>query len=104
MHAGVGELVLAVAAQVPNAAITSFTSIIINSFGFDTLGSQYLQIPGGAVQFLALIIGGWVCTKWPQTRCITMIVANTICIIGAALLVGLPDDNKVSCPLSNSTM
>lgn len=87
--------VLAVAAQVPNAAITSFTSIIINSFGFDTLGSQYLQIPGGAVQFLALIIGGWVCTKWPQTRCITMIVANTICIIGAALLVGLPDNNKV---------
>ncbi|KAL2272500.1 hypothetical protein FJTKL_06532 [Diaporthe vaccinii] len=86
--------VLAVAAQVPNAAITSFTSIIINSFGFDTLGSQYLQIPGGAVQFLALIIGGWVCTKWPQTRCITMIVANTICIIGAALLVGLPDNNK----------
>lgn len=90
--------VLAVAAQVPNAAITSFTSIIINSFGFDTLGSQYLQIPGGAVQFLALIIGGWVCTKWPQSRCITMIVANTICIIGAALLVGLPDDNKVRDP------
>lgn len=90
--------VLAVAAQVPNAAITSFTSIIINSFGFDTLGSQYLQIPGGAVQFLALIIGGWICTKWPQSRCITMIVANTICIIGAALLVGLPDDNKVRHP------
>lgn len=92
--------VLAVAAQVPNAAITSFTSIIINSFGFDTLGSQYLQIPGGAVQFLALIIGGWICTKWPQSRCITMIVANTICIIGAALLVGLPDDNKVRRPFN----
>ena len=88
--------VMAVGAQVPNSAITSFTSIIINGFGFDTLGSQYLQIPGGAVQFLALIIGGWVCTKWPQTRCITMIVANTICILGAALLVGLPDSNKVS--------
>lgn len=90
--------VLAVAAQVPNAAITSFTSIIINSFGFDTLGSQYLQIPGGAVQFLALIIGGWICTRWPQSRCITMMVANTICIVGAALLVGLPDDNKVRTP------
>ncbi|KAG8162776.1 hypothetical protein KVR01_007254 [Diaporthe batatas] len=86
--------VMAVAAQVPNAAITSFSSLIINGFGFDTLGSQYLQIPGGAVQFLALIIGGWICSKWPQSRCITMIVANTICIIGAALLVGLPDDNK----------
>jgi hypothetical protein len=24
-----------------------------------------------------------------------MIVANTVCIIGSGLLVGLPDDNKV---------
>lgn len=90
--------VMAIGAQVPNSAITSFTSAIIKSFGFDTLGSQYLQIPGGAVQFLSLILGGWLCTKWPRgSRCPTMIVANTICIIGAALLVRLPDSNKV-CP------
>ncbi|KAI0857280.1 allantoate permease [Xylaria cubensis] len=87
--------VMAIGAQVPNAAITSFTSLIIQSFGFDTLGSQYLQIPGGAVQFLSLILGGWLCTKWPRgSRCPTMIVANTICIIGAALLVRLPTENK----------
>ncbi|ETS74163.1 hypothetical protein PFICI_14029 [Pestalotiopsis fici W106-1] len=87
--------VMAVGAQVPNAAITSFTSLIVKSFGFDTLGTQYLQIPGGAVQFLALIIGGFVCTKWPNnSRCITMLVANTICILGAAMLVGLPSSNK----------
>jgi MFS family permease len=40
--------VMAVGAQVPNTAITQFTSIIVASFGFDTLGTQYLQIPGGA--------------------------------------------------------
>lgn len=88
--------IMAVGAQIPNAAITSFTSEIIGSFGFDTLGTQYLQIPGGAVQFLSILIGGWLCTRWPRgSRCPTMIVANTICIIGAALLVSLPDDNKV---------
>ncbi|KAI1109495.1 allantoate permease [Nemania sp. NC0429] len=87
--------VMAVGAQIPNSAITSFTSIIIGSFGFDTLGTQYLQIPGGAVQFLSLLLGGWLCTKWPRgSRCPTMIVANTICIIGAGLLVGLPNENK----------
>ena len=86
--------VMAVGAQVPNSALTSFTSIIVGTFGFDTLGTQYLQIPGGAVQFLALLAGGYICTKWPNTRCITMIVANSICIIGAGLLVGLPRDNK----------
>jgi hypothetical protein len=87
--------VMAVGAQVPNSALTSFTSIIVASFGFDTLGTQYLQIPGGAVQFLALLVGGYICTKWPNnTRCITMIVANCICILGAGLLVGLPSNNK----------
>lgn len=91
--------IMAVGAQIPNSAITSFTSIIVGSFGFDTLGTQYLQIPGGAVQFLALIAGGIICTKWPNnSRCITMIVANTICILGAAMLVGLPSSNKVRIP------
>ncbi|CAJ2504566.1 Uu.00g119600.m01.CDS01 [Anthostomella pinea] len=87
--------IMATGAQVPNSAITSFASAIIKSFGFDALGTQYMQIPGGAVQFLALIIGGWICTKWPRgTRCPTMIVANLICILGSALLVKLPDSNK----------
>ncbi|KAI1328667.1 allantoate permease [Xylariaceae sp. FL0255] len=87
--------VMAVGAQIPNSAITSFTSLIIASFGFDTLGTQYLQIPGGAFQFLSILIGGWICTKWPRgSRCPTMITANSICIVGAALLLKLPQDNK----------
>ncbi|KAH8432463.1 putative MFS transporter [Aspergillus melleus] len=89
--------IMAVGAQVPNSALTSFTSIIVKSFGFDTLGTQYLQIPGGAVQFLALLIGGIVATKYGDkfhSRSACMIVANTICIIGSGLLVGLPDSNK----------
>ncbi len=88
--------VMSVGAQIPNSALTSFASIIVASFGFDTLGTQYLQIPGGAVQFLALIGGGWLCTRWPKrSRCAAMVVANTICIAGSAMLVALPDDRKV---------
>ncbi|TVY45589.1 putative transporter [Lachnellula subtilissima] len=87
--------IMAVGAQVPNAALTSFTSIIVKSFHFDVLATQYLQIPGGAVQFLALLAGGFICTRYPRnSRCITMIVANSICILGAGLLVGLPTSNK----------
>lgn len=86
--------IMAIGAQVPNAALTSFTSLIIKSFGFGTLGTQYLQIPGGAIQFLSLLIGGIVCTRFPGLRCRTMIVANSICIIGSGLLVGLPASNK----------
>lgn len=47
------------------------------------------------MQFLALMAGGYICTKFPRnSRCITMIVANTICILGSGLLVGLPSSNK----------
>ena len=87
---------MAVGAQIPNSALTSFASQIIKGFGFDALGTQYMQIPGGAVQFLTLIAGGFICTHWPGMRCITMTIANLICIAGAALLVGLPDTNKVT--------
>ncbi|KAF9883259.1 hypothetical protein FE257_003815 [Aspergillus nanangensis] len=89
--------IMAVGAQVPNSALTSFTSIIVGSFGFDTLGTQYLQIPGGAVQFLSLLSGGFIATKFGHkfhARSACMIVANSICIIGSGLLVGLPDDMK----------
>ncbi|KAG9726480.1 MFS general substrate transporter, partial [Aureobasidium melanogenum] len=86
--------VMAVGAQVPNSALTSFTSIIVSSFGFDTLGTQYLQIPGGFIQFAALLGGGFICSRFPNSRCIVMITANCICIIGAAMLVGLPSSNK----------
>lgn len=68
--------------------------MIIKSFGVDTLGTQYLQIPGGAVQFVSLLAGSYICTHWPNARCLTMTVANAICIIGAALLVALPSHNK----------
>ncbi|KAK6442033.1 hypothetical protein LTR95_001745 [Oleoguttula sp. CCFEE 5521] len=86
--------VMAVGAQVPNSALTSFASLIVKGFGFDTLGTQYLQIPGGAVQFLSLLGGGFICSRFPNVRCITMIIANLICILGAALLVGLPASMK----------
>jgi hypothetical protein len=103
--------VMATGAQIPNAALTSvcfplhtvciartnraqFSSLIIKSFGVDTLGTQYLQIPGGAVQFLSLLAGGFICTHWPNSRCLTMTVANLLCIIGAAMLVALPASNK----------
>ncbi|KAL5115037.1 hypothetical protein ACEQ8H_007078 [Pleosporales sp. CAS-2024a] len=86
--------IMAIGAQIPNAALTSFSSLIIKSFQFDTLGSQYLQIPGGAVQFLSLMLGGWICTRFPNTRCIMMTMANLVCIVGSAMLVALPSSAK----------
>lgn len=54
-----------------------------------------MLIPGGALQFFGMLFGRWVATKWPGMRCAVMIVANSVCIVGSGLLVGLPADNKV---------
>jgi len=86
--------IMAVAGQIPTAAVTSFASINIASFGFGQLETQYMLIPGGAVQFFGMLFGGWVASKWRGMRCVVMVAANTICIIGSGLLVGLPDNNK----------
>ena len=88
--------IMAISGQVPTAAVTSFASINISSFGFDTLSSNYMLIPGGAVQLFGMLLGGWVATKWSGMRCVVMLVANSICIVGSGLLVGLPDSNKVN--------
>ncbi|KAL4889366.1 major facilitator superfamily domain-containing protein [Aspergillus ambiguus] len=91
------SFIIAVGAQIPNSALTTFTSIIVESFGFDTLGTQYLQIPGGAISFLSLLTGGIVATRFAtrfHARSICMIFANTACVVGSGWLVGLPDSNK----------
>ncbi|KAI5778269.1 MFS transporter [Geopyxis carbonaria] len=84
----------AIGAQIPNAALTTFGSLILKSFGFNTLETQYMQIPGGFVQFVGLISGGFICSRYPNVRCLTMTVANLLCITGAAMLVGLPDSAR----------
>ncbi|ORY66591.1 major facilitator superfamily domain-containing protein [Pseudomassariella vexata] len=92
-------LVMSIAAQIPNAAQTSFTSIVLETFGFDVLETQYMQIPGSVIQIVSLLASGYISSRFPNMRCVTMLVGNTICVICGAALVGLspgPDgtDNK----------
>ncbi|KAI1465077.1 MFS general substrate transporter [Daldinia caldariorum] len=82
--------VMAIAAQIPNAAQSSFTSIILETFGFDVLQTQYLQIPGNLIQFCSLLLSGWISSRFPNMRCAVMLVGNLICVACAAALVRLP--------------
>ncbi|KAH8819379.1 major facilitator superfamily domain-containing protein [Xylogone sp. PMI_703] len=81
--------VMAIAAQIPNAAQSSFTSIILETFGFNALQTQYMQIPGSVIQIVSLLISGYVSSKWPNLRCLTMLVGNLICVVAGGVLVGL---------------
>jgi hypothetical protein len=79
--------------------IAQFTSIILETFGFTVLETQYMQIPGSVIQVISLLIGGWVSSHWPNMRCIAMLTGNLICVVAGGILVGLdpgPDgtDNR----------
>ncbi|KAH9898971.1 MFS general substrate transporter [Xylariomycetidae sp. FL2044] len=82
--------VMSIAAQIPNAAQSSFTSIILETFGFDVLETQYMQLPGNAVQILSLLASGWLSSHFPNMRCVVMLVGNLVCVGCGAALVGLP--------------
>ncbi|KAK5112330.1 hypothetical protein LTR62_004293 [Meristemomyces frigidus] len=71
-----------------------FTSLILQGFGFTALQTQYMQIPGNIVQIVTLIGSGYVSSRWPNMRCIVMILGNLICVMSAGLLVGLSTKNK----------
>jgi MFS family permease len=90
-------LLICLGGSLPNAAITSFASIIIKTFGYSTLGTQYMQIPGGAIQFVGPLIGGYLCTHYSgrlPIRTIVMAIGNVLALTGAAMLVGLPSSSK----------
>ncbi|KAI1393189.1 MFS general substrate transporter [Hypoxylon trugodes] len=82
--------VMAIASQIPNAAQSSFTSIILETFGFDVLETQYLQIPGNVIQFCSLLLSGWISSRFPNMRCAVMLITNLVCVGCGAALVGLP--------------
>jgi MFS family permease len=81
--------VMSVAAQIPNAAQSTFMSIILQTFGFTTLQTQYMQIPGNVVQIVSLLLSGYIASRFPNMRCIVMIFGNLVCVVCGGVLVGL---------------
>ncbi|KAI1827394.1 MFS general substrate transporter [Xylaria intraflava] len=82
--------IMSIAAQIPNSAGSSFMSIILQSFGFSSLETQYWQIPSGVVQVVSLLISGYIGSRFPNTRCAVMLAGNIICVAASGALVGLP--------------
>jgi len=85
---------MSISAQIPNAAQSSFTSLILKGFGFDTLQTQYMQMPGNAIQIVSLLLSGYISSRWPNMRCICMIIGNLICVGAGAALVALSPHAK----------
>ncbi|OAG42372.1 hypothetical protein AYO21_03248 [Fonsecaea monophora] len=79
--------------NVPNGAVSSFSSIIIENFGYDEYTTLLLNLPGCAVAFVSVGFGTWWAGKY-NGRGIAIIVLTIPTLLGGALMAWLPPENK----------
>ncbi|KAL4744406.1 hypothetical protein BDW72DRAFT_212690 [Aspergillus terricola var. indicus] len=78
-----------------NGGVTSFSSIIINSFGFSQLKSLLMQMPLGGAQVVFLVLSAAVATWIPRARIVMMIFNVTVSMVGMLLVWQLDPDNQI---------
>lgn len=79
-------------ADIPNGGITNFFSQLIEGFGYSETESLLYGTPGGAVEVVTLIVGGYLGDKL-HNRILVSSFGLVVSIIGMALIVGLPLSN-----------
>ena len=53
-----------------------------------------MQIPGNIIQVLSLLASGFISSRYPNVRCVVMLVGNLICVGAGGALVALHEDDK----------
>lgn len=76
--------------SVPNGVLTNFSGTIIKGLGYSTFNAALLDCAGRSLQVFALLISGFVASRWANTRLLMMTIGNLICVFGTALMAFLP--------------
>ncbi|KAH6670419.1 major facilitator superfamily transporter [Halenospora varia] len=66
--------IFAVTSNAPNGGLTTFQGLIIKGMGFSTLRTTLIQMPSGAVQFVACVSATSIATKFPSMRLGMMLI------------------------------
>ncbi|KAF2720537.1 MFS general substrate transporter [Polychaeton citri CBS 116435] len=86
--------IIVTAASVPNGAVGSFQSILISSFGFSDEETALLQIPGGVIAVISVLLATWSAGHF-NARGINIILWSAIGgLLGGSLLAFLPESNQ----------
>ncbi|KAJ5181460.1 hypothetical protein N7449_011607 [Penicillium cf. viridicatum] len=86
-------VIIVTAMDVPNAATSSFTSLIIKNFGFTTKETELLNIPNGAVSIVSILTTSYFAGRYNQ-RCLCVVVSLACGLLGGCLLAFSPKDMK----------
>lgn len=87
-------VIFALLTNIPNGGLTKFFSLLIESFGFTPRESLLYGTPAGAVEFISLVLWGYLTTRIGN-RIILGSAGLLIALLGAILVVALPTHLKV---------
>ena len=83
----------ALVADIPNGGITNFFSQLITSFGYSEEESLLYGTPGGAVEVVTLLVGGYLGDKL-HNRILVSSFGLIAATVGMILIVALPLENN----------
>lgn len=75
---------------IQGGGLTSFSKIVLTGFGFTSRESTLMGMISNAVHLVSVLVAGWFCTRYHNTRCLTMVATNMIVLVGAVLVNVLP--------------
>ncbi|KAL4882969.1 major facilitator superfamily domain-containing protein [Aspergillus karnatakaensis] len=84
----------ALAQNIPNGGLVTFSAIIVNGLGYSRLITTVLGIPTGVLATVWQIILGFTVSYIPNSRCAIIFLADLIPMVCAILMWKLPRENK----------
>lgn len=67
---------------IPNGGLGNYFNLILQSYGYNPFQTLLLGIPTGAVQVVAVLLGGWISRVYRNMRIYVAIVGIAICLTG----------------------
>lgn len=86
--------------NVPNGAVSSFSSQIISNFGYDDYQSLLLNLPAAAVAFISVAAASSMASKF-NARSISIVLLIVPTLIGGALMAWLSATDKAGLLAGN---
>ena len=89
-------VLLTILITIPSGVITTFSSILIAGFGYDSKHSALLNMPSGVVSILSTMVSTYVIAKgFSRWLAIDILLIPTLA--GSCLMSFLPTSNKAGC-------
>ncbi|PSN69374.1 MFS general substrate transporter [Corynespora cassiicola Philippines] len=89
------------AASIPNGAVGSFQSVLISSFGFSDKETALIQIPGGFIAVVSVILGTQIAARYNRRGLMQIVWTALGGILGGGMIAFLPSSNRAGRLVGN---